>query len=633
MKKNIQCSDLPTIVDIIRFSAIHQSEELAFTHPTIERLAAYINGEENPALPDGAVPIRSSGAGTPQFFVHDVSGELIYAPLLAGHIDTDIPVYGLVDVPLSATPFRTIYARARRLVQIIRAVQPFGPYRIAGWALGGNLAYEIATQLLGEDETVEFLGLIDSFNFAEIELNERPPLDDNTVLLDYVLRIRAETDDPLKVELETIAKIADLETFVKTCQQKQLLPPKISLEDVKNYLVRMKAFHYAIAEYHPQPIPIPIHLFRAMDEKDDATPARDTHLGWAQVLPPAQIRVIPVPGTHYSMMSSPQINVLGSSLTDTLQQASVAKKSIPAHDGGHLVTIQTGQGGMFPVFCVPGAGANITDFIQMAAALGGQWPIHGLQPRGSNNGHVPHATVPAAARAYLHAIDEAYPEGPLHLLGHSFGGWVVFEMVLGLRAAGRKVASVTLIDAEAPEGDGILGREYNRTEVFMQLVELAEQRAECSLKLDADDFDGLDYAAQLKLLHKRLVAVGMVPRRSTPEVLRGMVRIFATNLRTTYVPSQTYTGPVSLVLVRAAKDDEATCQEKHKETAAGWQRFAPDLVTWRGPGNHMTVLNPPHVDMLAERLRASLCGGFETAHSSLRPRRDKWIRAQSAISE
>jgi arthrofactin-type cyclic lipopeptide synthetase C len=237
-----------------------------------------------------------------------------------------------------------------------------------------------------------------------------------------------------------------------------------------------------------------------------------------------------------------------------------------------------------------------------------------LQPRGLNNGDVPHSTVHAAAREYLRAIEETYPQGPLHLLGHSFGGWVVFEMALRLHSAGRDIASVTMIDSEAPEGDGILGHEYNCTEVLMKLVELSELSAECSLDLVATDFDGLDYAAQLKLLHGRLVGVDLMPRRSKPEVLHGMVRTFATHLRTTYGPCKTYPGPVRLVLVRDAKDDEATCQKKHKQTAAAWQRFAPELVTWHGPGNHMTILKPPHVAMLTGWLHASLCGEVETTH-------------------
>jgi thioesterase domain-containing protein len=133
-----------------------------------------------------------------------------------------------------------------------------------------------------------------------------------------------------------------------------------------------------------------------------------------------------------------------------------------------------------------------------------------------------------------------------------------------------------------------------------------------SLNLVAGDFDGLGYSAQLELLHRHLVAVEMVSRRSTPEVLRGMLRTFATNLRTTYVPSEIYPEPVRLVLVRDGKDDEANCRRKDNEIADGWQRFAPELVTWIGPGNHMTILKPPHVAMLADWLSSDIFGTGET---------------------
>jgi hypothetical protein len=38
--------------------------------------------------------------------------------------------------------------------------RPVGPYRFAGWSLGGVLAYEVAIQLIGQDQIVEFAGLI-----------------------------------------------------------------------------------------------------------------------------------------------------------------------------------------------------------------------------------------------------------------------------------------------------------------------------------------------------------------------------------------------------------------------------------------------------------------------------------------
>jgi thioesterase domain-containing protein len=271
-------------------------------------------------LPYGVIPIRRTGGDTPLFFVHEVSGEVDYAPPLTRHIDADIPVYGLVGSRLGETSFRTMYAMAKRLVRIIRAVQPCGPYRIAGWSFGGTLAYEIVTQLLGEDETVEFVGLIDSINFAGIGLQERPIVDYNLVFLDYVLQAMDETDASLRAELETIAKTADFEAFTRTCEEKKLLPHNFSLEDIKNYQIRTTAYSHALYDYHPLPIPIPIYLFRAMDQKD-TTLARDAHLGWAQVLPEEQIRVIPVPGTHQSMMLAPQIDVLARSLSDAIRQS------------------------------------------------------------------------------------------------------------------------------------------------------------------------------------------------------------------------------------------------------------------------------------------------------------------------
>lgn len=78
-------------------------------------------------------------------------------------------------------------------------------------------------------------------------------------------------------------------------------------------------------------------------------------------------------------------------------------------------------------------------------------------------------------------------------------------MALQWCAAGREVASVTIVDVEALENDGILGCEYNRQEMFMQLAKLLEQGVEGSLNLVASDFEGLNYSAQLELLHNERI--------------------------------------------------------------------------------------------------------------------------------
>jgi len=51
---------------------------------------------------------------------------------------------------------------AGELLHALRAEQPHGPYRLAGFCLGGLIAYEIACRLREEGEEVAFLGLLDT---------------------------------------------------------------------------------------------------------------------------------------------------------------------------------------------------------------------------------------------------------------------------------------------------------------------------------------------------------------------------------------------------------------------------------------------------------------------------------------
>jgi arthrofactin-type cyclic lipopeptide synthetase C len=207
--------------------------------------------------------------------------------------------------------------------------------------------------------------------------------------------------------------------------------------------------------------------------------------------------------------------------------------------------------------------------------------------------------VAAAAEFYLDAIAAAQPSGPLHLLGHSFGGWVVFEMALRLAAAGREVASLTLIDSSVPEP----AADTTHTDALMQLVEIFEQAAEQPLGLSAQQFDLLPEAAQRALLHERLVAAGVLPARSQPALLVGPVRTFASCMRAGYAPSGPYRGALQLVLLDDPRCDEAANRLAYQQRAEGWRRLAPAARSWRGPGNHMTALKAPHAQAVADWLR------------------------------
>jgi thioesterase domain-containing protein len=570
-----------------------------FSHPTVESPAARVQGAGDPARSDQVVAVRPSGSGRPLFLVYEGTGSVAYAQVLHPHLDAGIPVYALPAPSDPEPPLRTVEGMAARLVRMIQEVQPAGPYRLAGWSFGGLLACEAAAQLVGRDQAVEFVGMMDTHYLAGERAGDGDPRDDYALLL-RMLRLEhgmEEAAGPALAGLASAAATLELEALVGRCHETGLLPAGVGADQVRRMRDPLRANRSAAREYFPQPLPLPVHLFAAREDAG-ADPSR----GWRAVLPEASIRVVPVPGSHLSMMESANVGALGEALSREIGRAEGARKPPPEDGYSPLVTLRFGKGGGAPLFCVPGAGASATSFTELSGYLDPARPVHALQPRGVDGEMVPHSSVAAAAELYLRAVREVQPSGPVHLLGHSFGGWVVFEMALRLRGAGRPVGSLTILDTEVPDEDGAPIPESDGREAFLKLVDVFEQVAERPLGIGPEEAASLDEAGRLGLLHERLVRLGLMPRRSNPGLLRGPFRTFATCLRTHYTPAGIYPDAVRLVLLADPACDEATNRRQFEETVRGWRRWAPGLVFSTGAGNHMTALKSPHVRSLASYL-------------------------------
>ena len=114
-----------------------------------------------------------------------------------------------------------------------------------------------------------------------------------------------------------------------------------------------------------------------------------------------------------------------------------------------LVAIQP-RGAKPPLFCMPGMGGHVFGFYTLARCLGSDQPVYGLQMRGLDGRAAPHTTIEEMAAEYVAAIRERQPHGPYHLLGHSLGGMVAFEMAQQLCRAGETVAPLLILDMFAP---------------------------------------------------------------------------------------------------------------------------------------------------------------------------------------
>jgi thioesterase domain-containing protein len=587
-----------------------------FMYPTVESLAKQIGMASKSVQSNAAICFREGTFGPPLFLAPSGIGQLLYVPTLLPHLDSDIPVYGLPPIPLGEATTFTVEAMAARMVRMIREVQPEGPYRIGGWSFGGILAYEIAGQLLGADQKVEFLGLLDTYysggggirgsSEADIEWDDCKTL---LAHIEFYLSIGQRppvSDQELEAAMHFLrSNVAalDIATFVRKCRDVSLMPKNYShltITQVRQTFARERAHLLANSRYYAQPLPIPVQLFIA---PGNMLSSRE---GWSSVVPPGLLDVIETSGNHQSMMKSPHIENVGGAVSFTIRSATKKSRQIPETSYFPLAPLQLGRAKVPPLFCVPGAGANVTGFTELVTCLEKTQPVYGLQPRGLEDGLVPHSTIFAAAECYIRAIHQVCPEEPVHLLGHSFGGWVVFQMAQDLIKSGRTVASLTILDTEVPDNMNRVLREYSNTEAIMKWSDTFEMVLGRPLGLKRAEIDMQPEAVQRTLLHERLVAEGLLPSRTTPDVLQGPLRTFAASLRAHFMPKQAYSGPMRLVLVDELKLDEIGNWRNQQLIMSRWKHWAPNLEYVHGPGNHLTVLKPPHVKILAALLQEEL---------------------------
>ena len=296
-----------------------------FANPTIESLAAKLKTRERSDSADIAIQINGGSADRPLFLTHCGNGELLYASALAPHIDRNIPLYGLPAMPADQVQPETIEEMATRMVRMIRSVQLAGPYRIAGWSGGGTIAYEIATQLIGAHEQVEFIAMFDTLCPLSSAVARRARIDfnDSAFLLDLIESAGAERNgqkaalDSIRASLHTM----DFADVVQECDRLSLIPDTLrylTVAQTRLKLARTHSLVVAVARYQPHPLHIPVHLFPALDAQDSGNSC--PHRGWNDVVPGDLLLITPVPGSHHSMLRSPNVELLGRSLTQAICQ-------------------------------------------------------------------------------------------------------------------------------------------------------------------------------------------------------------------------------------------------------------------------------------------------------------------------
>ncbi len=135
-----------------------------FRAPDIKSLAEIIRNKEEDISWSSLVPIQPNGSNPPLFCIHAGAGNVLFYHGLAKHLGNNQPLYGLQARGINGKePFDTsIEDMAAHYIADIRLVQPEGPYYLAGYCLGGTIAFEMAQQLKAQGYEIKLLALLNS---------------------------------------------------------------------------------------------------------------------------------------------------------------------------------------------------------------------------------------------------------------------------------------------------------------------------------------------------------------------------------------------------------------------------------------------------------------------------------------
>lgn len=259
---------------------VHIQLSAIFRAPNIEELSKLINKEESTRPWSCLVPLKSSGNKRPLFCIHMHNGNVHRWRVLVKHMADDQPVYAIQPRGLddSQQPHTTIEEMAAYYIDVIREVQPSGPYNLIGLCFSGMVVFEMAAMLQQQGEKVEFLAMVN--NYAP---PENPTLYKVKTELNKFMKM--ELGDKFNYALEKNLNLGKKLLF----KARKFMPAdnavtEVSIDEPSNAIGNdLRTIHsLALLNYHPtHSYKGDLVIFRTADPIEEFY---NEHLGWDRLI-------------------------------------------------------------------------------------------------------------------------------------------------------------------------------------------------------------------------------------------------------------------------------------------------------------------------------------------------------------
>jgi amino acid adenylation domain-containing protein len=282
------------------------------------------------------VALQPEGALPPLYCVHPADRRVLGYMKIARCLGTDQPVYGVQDVGEELS--RPVPRIAMDHVQALRARQPEGPYYLAGWSFGGFVAWEMASLLERQGQTVAFLGVLDTM--SPLLAQERPEPSDTDLVIGMAGDVAEQSGSPFRIPpgaLQGLTLDEQLRRAVEMLHARSAAPRNFDAAALRALCGVIQDRNTSLRGYAPGPFSGTLTLFRAGSVPreyarffDHRPPEVRRTLGWSG-LSPVPVAVHTVPGTHNLIGSEPNVGVLAQRLRESL---ALARARVHAAEGG-----------------------------------------------------------------------------------------------------------------------------------------------------------------------------------------------------------------------------------------------------------------------------------------------------------
>ena len=304
-----------TLDKIARAIGIVIPPRALFENGSVRALAQY---DESTRGRPSAVALNAVTAG-PKLFA--LAGVHIYREL-AKRLEGQCSVYAVFaerefSAFETAAGSHSVEELARDYLEIIRAAQPRGPYRLLGYSFAGIVAFEVARQLRIAGEEVRFLGLLDAalpewvlgWKFRRAQLGRLLGADPREVLTFALARLRRKGAAAQRADF---ARYQDDEQLAPLEERRDLVNDAAAAE----YMLRLQPFSGNVTVI-------------ASGERLKKDPLKSRSCGWAPYI--TSLSIHRVETNHYRMVShDPYVSEIAQILKTRLEAAEMAAQSAVA---------------------------------------------------------------------------------------------------------------------------------------------------------------------------------------------------------------------------------------------------------------------------------------------------------------